>query len=82
MCEDFFLRDSNGFVYYRQPEVLDNKQYKWTVTLCSGVYILLMTNSCDYGWSYGSNIVIKIGMQTIGTFSLSGGNSFTYLGLY
>ena len=57
--EDFIIRDSNGYMKFRQPALSNNRQYTWSVTLCKGVYTILMTDSYGDKWSTGSNVVIK-----------------------
>ena len=75
--EDFIIRDSNGYVRFRQPVLSNNQQYTWSVTLCKGVYTILMTDSFGDKWSTGSNVVIKKGSTTIGTFSCTNTHSTT-----
>ena len=75
--EDFIIRDSNNVVRFRQPVVSDYQQYTWSVTLCKGVYTILMTDSNGNKWSTGSNVVIKKGSTTIGTFRCSNSHSTT-----
>ena len=43
--EDFIIRDSINVVRFRQPALSNNQQYTWSVTLCKGVYTILMTDS-------------------------------------
>ena len=73
--EDFIIRDSNNVVRFRQPVLSENKQYTWSVTLCKGVYTILMTDSYGDKWSTDSNVVIKKGSTTIGTFTCSNSQS-------
>ena len=75
--EDFIIRDSNGYMKFRQPTLSNNRQYTWSVTLCKGVYTILMTDSYGDKWSTGSNVVIKKGSTTIGTFSCTNSHSTT-----
>ena len=75
--EDFIIRDSNGYMKFRQPALSDYQQYTWSVTLCKGVYTILMTDSYGDKWSTGSNVVIKKGSTTIGTFSCTNTHSTT-----
>ena len=64
-------------VRFRQPVVSDYQQYTWSVTLCKGVYTILMTDSDGDSWSSNSNVVIKKGSTTIGTFRCSNSQSTT-----
>ena len=73
--EDFIIRDSNNVVRFRQPVLSENKQYTWSVTLCKGVYTILMTDSNGDKWSTDSNVVIKKGSTTIGIFSCTNSQS-------
>ena len=73
--EDFIIRDSNGYMKFRQPTLSNNRQYTWSVTLCKGVYTILMTDSYGDSWSSNSNVVIKKGSTTIGTFTCSNSQS-------
>ena len=73
--EDFIIRDSNGYVKFRQRVVSDYQQYTWSATLCKGLYTILMTDSYSDSWSTGSNVVIKKGSTTIGTFRCSNSHS-------
>ena len=75
--EDFIIRDSNGYMKFRQPALSNNRQYTWSVTLCKGVYTILMSDSFGNKWSTGSNVVIKKGSTTIGTFSCTNTHSTT-----
>ena len=75
--EDFIIRDSSGYVRFRQPVLSNDQQYTWSVTLCKGVYTILMTDSYGDKWSTGSNVVIKKGSTTIGTFSCTNTHSTT-----
>ena len=75
--EDFFIRDSNNVVRFRQRVVSDYKQYTWSVTLCKGLCTILMTDSYGNKWSTYSNVVIKKGSTTIGTFSCTNTHSTT-----
>ena len=75
--EDFIIRDSNGYMKFRQPALSNDQQYTWSVTLCKGVYTILMTDSYGDKWSTGSNVVIKKGSTTIGTFSCTNTHSTT-----
>ena len=67
--EDFIIRDSNYVVYYRLLSVKNKKKYTWSVILCKGSYLIVMADSYGDGWSFGSNVVIKVGSTTIGTYS-------------
>ena len=73
--EDFIIRNSNGVVYYRQPSVSNYQQYTWSVTLCKGSYWIVMTDTYGDGWSSGSNVVLKVGSTTIGTYTCSSSSS-------
>ena len=75
--EDFIISDSNGYMKFRQPALSNDQQYTWSVTLCKGVYTILMTDSYGDKWSTGSNVVIKKGSTTIGTFSCTNTHSTT-----
>ena len=76
--EDFIIRNTDLIVNFRQPSVSDNKQYTWSVTLCKGNYSIFMTDSSS-GWSSGSNVVIKAGSTTIGSFTCSSSSaSFSF----
>ena len=75
--EDFIIRDSNNVVRFRQPVVLDYQQYTWSATLCKGLYTILMTDSLGDKWTSNSNVVIKKGSTTIGTFSCTNTHSTT-----
>ena len=75
--EDFIIRDSNGYVKFRQPVLSENKQYTWSITLCKGKHSILMTDSWGNKWSTDSNVVIKKGSTTIGTFRCSNSHSTT-----
>ena len=73
--EDFIIRNSNYVVYFRQPSVSNNQQYTWSVTLCKGINSIVMTDSHGNKWSTDSNVVIKKGSTTIGTFTCSNSQS-------
>ena len=75
--EDFIIRDSNGYMKFRQPALSDYQQYTWSVTLCKGVHSILMTDSFGDSWSSDSNVVIKKESTTIGTFSCTNSQSTT-----
>ena len=75
--EDFFIRDSNNVVRFRQPAISNNQQYTWSVTLCQGLCTILMTDSLGDSWSSNSNVVIKKGSTTIGTFRCLNSHSTT-----
>ena len=76
--EDFIIRNTDFIVYFRQPSVSDNKQYTWSVTLCKGYYTIFMTDSFN-SWSSGSNVLIKVGSTTIGSFTGSSSSaSFSF----
>ena len=76
--EDFIIRNTDFIVYFRQPSVSDNKQYTWSVTLCKGNYTIFMTHSFN-SWSSGSNVLIKVGSTTIGSFTGSSSSaSFSF----
>ena len=61
--EVFIIRDSNGYLVFRQPSLSNNQQYTWSVTLCKGVHSILMTDSYGDSWSSNSNVLIKIALQ-------------------
>ena len=73
--ENFFIRDSNGFTKYQQPTISNDQEYTWSISLCKGDYTLYLTDGNNNGWSSGSNIVIKKGSTTIGTFRCSNSQS-------
>ena len=72
--EDFIIRNTNYVVYFRQPSVSSNQQYTWSVTLCKGSYLIVMTDTSG-SWSFGSNVVLKVGSTTIGTYTCSSSSS-------
>ena len=75
--EAFMIRNSNGVVYYRQPSVPDFTKHIGFVSLCKGSYWIVMTDT--YGsWSSGSNVVLKVGSTTIGTYTCSMPSSSSY----
>ena len=73
--EDFIIRNTNYVVYFRQPSVSNNQQYTWSVTLCKESYLIVMTDTYGDGWSSGSNVVLKVGSTTIGTYTCSSSSS-------
>ena len=76
--ENFVIRNTDFIVNFRQPSVSDNKQYTWSVTLCKGNYTIFMTHSFN-SWSSGSNVLIKVGSTTIGSFTGSSSSaSFSF----
>ncbi len=72
--EDFIIRNSNYVVYYRQPSVSDNQKYTWSVILCKGINSIVMTDTSG-SWSSGSNVVLKVGSTTVGTYTCSSSSS-------
>ena len=77
--EDFIIRNTNYVVYFRQPSVSNNQQYTWSVTLCKESYLIVMTDTYGDGWSSGSNVVLKVGSTTIGSFTCSSSSaSFSF----
>ena len=75
--EVFIIRDSNGYRKFTQPTLSNYQQYTWSVTLCKGKHSILMTDSWGNKWSTDSNVVIKKGSTTIGTFRCSNSYSTT-----
>lgn len=56
--EFFVLRDTSSIVRFRQPLIEDHHQYQWQVTLCEGVYSLIMKMS-KREWDRDSFVIFK-----------------------
>ena len=72
--EVFIIHNSNYVVYYRQPSVPDFTKHIGFVSLCKGSYWIVMTDTSG-SWSPGSNVVLKVGSTTIGTYTCSSSSS-------
>ena len=73
--EVFIIHNSNYVVYYRQPSVPDFTKHIGFVSLCKGSYWIVMTDTYGDGWSPGSDVVLKAGSTTIGTYTCSSSSS-------
>ena len=71
--------DSNSTLVYTQPEVYDYEDYSWSVTLHNNtLYTLVLSDKYDDSWSIDSSLVIKVGNEEIGSYTLNSGKIQTF----